>query len=246
MDLLNPTFLIFLGIIVLLIALLALYFENKFREQNHKITSMLSLVSTLADEINNSKIGLNNLTMMVGGNHVLNNMNSNNVHGMNLINVSDDEDEEDDDDEEEDDEEDEDEEEDDEEDDDDDTVNNSPDVKLRNMLSVGQHTAPYLEELADLNIIKINNIDDHMDNPSNNLSELYELDNNNCDLVDNIGNIKTTTMDLTDLQYELKLDIADYKKLSLTKLKNLVIDKGLSTEPNKLKKNDLIKLLENN
>ena len=57
MDLLNPTFLIFLGIAVLLIALLTLYFESKLREQNHKITSMLSLVSTLADEINYSKIG---------------------------------------------------------------------------------------------------------------------------------------------------------------------------------------------
>ena len=50
-DLLNPTFLVFLGILVLVVAFLILYFESKLREQNHKIASMLSLVSTLAEDM---------------------------------------------------------------------------------------------------------------------------------------------------------------------------------------------------
>lgn len=66
-DLFNPTFLIFLGIILLVTAILFLYFENKLRDQNHKIASMLSLVSSLAEELNGVKLGLNHLSMMGGG-----------------------------------------------------------------------------------------------------------------------------------------------------------------------------------
>jgi hypothetical protein len=62
-DLFNPTFLMFLGILVLVVALLVVYFESKFREQNHKISSMLSLVSSLAEEVNGSKMFIHQLTM---------------------------------------------------------------------------------------------------------------------------------------------------------------------------------------
>lgn len=62
-DLFNPTFLMFLGILVLVVALLVVYFETKFREQNHKISSMLSLVSSLAEEVNGSKMFIHQLTM---------------------------------------------------------------------------------------------------------------------------------------------------------------------------------------
>ena len=62
-DLFNPTFLMFLGILVLVVALLVVYFESKMREQNHKITSMLSLVSTLAEDMTGMKIGLNHLAI---------------------------------------------------------------------------------------------------------------------------------------------------------------------------------------
>ena len=65
-DLFNPTFLMFLGILVLVIALLVVYFESKMREQNHKIASMLSLVSTLAEDMNGLKMGLNHLAIRGG------------------------------------------------------------------------------------------------------------------------------------------------------------------------------------
>ena len=64
-DLFNPTFLMFLGILLLAIALLVLYFESKFRDQNHKISSMLSLVSSLAEELNSNKLMVNHLTMIL-------------------------------------------------------------------------------------------------------------------------------------------------------------------------------------
>lgn len=106
-DLFNPSFLIFLGIILLVTAILFLYFENKLREQNHKIASMLSLVSSLAEEVNGVKLGLNHLSiMMIGGgqdNHFSNQPNfqpfnhleekfNTSIEQNNLIVVSDDED----------------------------------------------------------------------------------------------------------------------------------------------------------
>ena len=68
-DLFNPSFFIILGIVALLIALMVVYFESKMREQNHKIASMLSLVSTLAEDMNGVKMGLNHLaiTSLNGG-----------------------------------------------------------------------------------------------------------------------------------------------------------------------------------
>ena len=36
----------------------------------------------------------------------------------------------------------------------------------------------------------------------------------------------------------------DYKKLTINKLKEIVVSKGITNEVSKLKKNDLLKLLE--
>ena len=58
-ELFTPTFLMFLGILLLVVALVVVYFESKMRDQNHKIASMLSLVSTLAEDMSGVKMGLN-------------------------------------------------------------------------------------------------------------------------------------------------------------------------------------------
>lgn len=99
-DLFNPSFFMFLGILVLVVALLVVYFESKMREQNHKISSMLSLVSTLAEDLNGVKMGLNHLVMR-GGNdfYQTSNFSKENLGSnlsKNLIEVSDDESEDDD------------------------------------------------------------------------------------------------------------------------------------------------------
>jgi hypothetical protein len=67
-ELFNPTFFLFLGILLLTISALVVYFESKMRDQNHKIASMLSLVSTLAEDMNVVKMSINNLvTTKTGG-----------------------------------------------------------------------------------------------------------------------------------------------------------------------------------
>jgi hypothetical protein len=103
-DLFNPSFFIILGIVTLLIALVVVYFESKMREQNHKIASMLSLVSTLAEDMNGVKMGLNHLAITtVNGGAQINipqtapfqsqNFGTTNFkeNSLNLIEVSDDE-----------------------------------------------------------------------------------------------------------------------------------------------------------
>ena len=64
-DLFTPTFFICLGVIILIIAFVVIYFENKMREQNHKIASMLSIVSTLAEDMNGFKNKVNHF--VIGG-----------------------------------------------------------------------------------------------------------------------------------------------------------------------------------
>ena len=108
-DLFNPTFLMFLGILLLAIALLVLYFESKFRDQNHKISSMLSLVSSLAEELNSNKMMVNHLTMLGastlqgGMAHSREKNTLDLIPNSELIDVSDDEDADDDEDEDDDD-----------------------------------------------------------------------------------------------------------------------------------------------
>ena len=93
-DLFNPTFLMFLGILVLVVALLVVYFESKMREQNHKISSMVSLISSLAEQMNavNHKVHsfTNNKEQSGGAKTNLNYLEEYNKRSI-LIPVSDDE-----------------------------------------------------------------------------------------------------------------------------------------------------------
>jgi hypothetical protein len=96
-DIFNPSFFIFLGLLMLFLACLILYFESKWREQNHKISSMVSLVSSLAEEVNHTKLVLSTLNMQHHPQHpirhsVYNNNDSNGNVKDELIPVSDEED----------------------------------------------------------------------------------------------------------------------------------------------------------
>ena len=255
-DLFSPTFLMFLGILVLIVALMVVYFESKMRDQNHKIASMLSLVSTLAEDMNGVKMGLNQLAVTrMGGSfpqnfeQPLENSRVPYKQESNLIEVSDDEeDDEEDDDIEENDDDDIDEDDDDDEDDDESTH----EVKILkiNMTSQNQY-----EDSLSGNNLEIDDLDEELDELDDELSEVQSLSSKSSKLSDKLeetvyektfqeplivsSDLKTISIDLE----ESHSDSLDYKKLSLPKLRSIVSEKGLVSDASKLKKNELLKLL---
>jgi len=234
-DLLNPTFLMFLGILVLVVALLVVYFESKMRDQNHKIASMLSLVSTLAEDMNGVKMGLNHLAMTRFGGSITVPLDT--LHPSfttskenDLIEVSDDEEEESDEEEDEDAEEDLEEDLDELEEDDEEELDNE-EIKVLKL---------DLNNNIDESNLEFDNVDD-LDELENQLSSDINLEsipeefNHEDEHVFSSSDLKTININLEES--------VDYKKLPLNKLRSVVVEKGLIPDSSKLKKNELLKLL---
>jgi hypothetical protein len=232
-DLFNPSFLMFLGILVLVVALVVVYFESKMRDQNHKIASMLSLVSTLAEDINGVKMGLNHLAITRFGGSIhnpLEQLNSSFITKDNndLIEVSDDEEDDECEDEDEDDADDDDEEDEQEDEEDEDDVES-------------------IHE--DIKVLKLN-ISNQIDNNENksDINDVQEvvdlecLDNNLENDNKFLGNNELHGEEFKTININLE-DSAEYKKFSLQKLRSIVTEKGLSTDASKYNKNKLLKLL---
>lgn len=259
-DLFNPTFLMFLGILVLVVALLVVYFESKFREQNHKISSMLSLVSSLAEEVNGSKMFIHQLTMsnQPHSQQVFQqqqqeqpNLEKRVVQNDNLILVSDDEDS---DDEEEEDSSDSDIseaddsdaasevsiDENEEDDDSDNSVielgNNSNDVKVLKLnINDNKDDSESGDELSVEDLDEMDDLED-LDDSSTSSVSIKEEKNDNIKSMD----LKSINITLEETKSEQPLD---YKKMTLPKLRSVVAENGLSSDSSKLKKNELLKLL---
>ena len=213
----------YLGIMVLVVAVLVVYFESKSREQNHKIASMFSIVSTLAEDMNQMKLAVGHIANQgFNGPTLEENIRPFSMQeGGQLIEVSDDEDDSDIDD-------------DDDEESECDSDSDSDDED---------------EEKADVKVLKINsesNFDyqeaNELDENSLDLDELEDLEEEPIleSKVVQPAELKTISIDLEDNESE---DSVDYKKLSLQKLKSVVVEKGLVADASKLKKPELLKLL---
>jgi hypothetical protein len=272
-DIFNPTFFMFLGILVLVVSLVVVYFETKIREQNHKMTSMLSLVTFMAEEMNGIKVSLSAPSSggSLGVNLSQNQDNSShNKKHIELIRVSSDEDDDDDD------------------DDDDDSVSSGEtddsaseskysnsdvedlenneiieigefnDVKILKLHSLGTDTKPNKSEVEDLDDFD----DDIHDSESETESELdlesdlesvkSEQNNGNTNNLDELviqENIDALDFNFKSIDISASLDESksaenlDYKKLSIGKLRNIIVQKGLVVDSSKLKKNEMLKLL---
>ncbi len=271
-DLFNPTFLMFLGILVLVVALLVVYFETKFRDQNHKISSMLSLVSSLAEEVNGTKMIIHQLTMsqnqQIQQNTPFFYQNEGPIleetkqtkqikQNNDLIAVSDDDSDSDAGSEASFDEDSDDEDSHDEDSDDED----SHDSVLDDDDSVSS------EDNADVKVFKLN-INKSDEASLDNLNDIDDLDNlDDLDEIDEIDDLDDTSsassesvkedkkakesmdnfMDLKSINITLEEtkpeQSVDYKKMALPKLRSVVTEKGLSSDSSKLKKNELLKLL---
>ena len=287
-DLFNPSFFMFLGIMVLVIALLVVYFESKMRDQNHKIASMLSLVSTLAEDMNGLKMGLNHLALasVQGGNHSIpqntpfptHNLGSihTNEKSNELIEVSDDDDDDDDNDENEEEEMDDsvdledinDNDEttsqtDNEEDDNDESLKGDNIKVIKLNISQGESDSEEnafdldaTDDLAELDG-EFEPVDDIPEISEEYTEEILSLKYDDeikeekpleeptiaaVNLSETVSELKTISINLGDEHHSEHID---FKKLQLPKLRSIVVEKGLtsSSEAQKLKKPDLLKLL---
>ena len=235
-DLFNPTFFMFLGILVLIVAVLVIYFETKMRDQNHKIASMLSLVSTLAEDMNGVKMGLNHLAIRGGHNpdiHLRENLGNNFEN--NLIEVSDEEESDN-------------EESDNEEPDNEESDNEESDNEEIKVIKLQVSNEDLIED--DHSYEEANNlefeINDNFKADENNFQE--ELEDTfkfpNSEIEKNIpssSDLKKISINLGEVHEEN----IDYKKLQLPKLRSIAVEKGLTnnSESIKLKKPELLKLL---
>jgi clumping factor B len=97
------------------------------------------------------------------------------------------------------------------------------------------------EKNIDKNDIKIINIP--LDIITHNISDI-DVEDFNDNLVEDNTFLKTNVNLNGDLEITGDNHKTDYKKLTINKLKEIVVSKGITNDVSKLKKNDLLKLLE--
>lgn len=257
-DLFSTSFLFSVAIIIILIGGIFAYVSYRMSEQDHKLTSMVNLVSILAQDLQFVKSKLAS-----SASH--NSTNTNNVQypsdmmggqsSSDLISVSDDGDEDV-----------YDEEVDEEEenttvddsscasDDEEDEIDDSEEkIKLLNLTLVNEdinNDSPIedlggdFEELETPHKKDIKTI--HLETPINfEETEIpMPLESEQTDLNisgDDLLNLKNVT--INDLGETEDVPKSEYKKMSLNKLREVVVSKGLVADASKLKKNDILKLL---
>lgn len=243
-ELLSSSFLFSIAIIIILIGLIFSYVSYRMSEQDHKISSMLGLITTMAEEMQFFRSKLSKLTgnehhhIMLDPNNLAN-MVAGNMNNSDLISVSDgysnEEDPEDDleedtdasssQDEEDDYEEDEDDEEEEEED-----VEEDTDIKILNISGLGNDENNL--DTLDMHNDKLNIKSIHLEEP---------IDIIQHELTENISS-HLKTISIVDLE-ETNKKSHDYKKMSLNKLREVAIERGIVQDASKLKKNEILKLL---
>lgn len=269
-DIFSSSFLFSIAIIIILIGGIFAYVSYRMGEQDHKLTSMVNLVSILAQDLQfvkskvntlqNNSVTTNNLqypSEMMGG-----------QNSTDLISVSDDEN----DNGKQDDDEDGicgDEDGDDSTIDDDSTINDDDDediedsqehIKLLNLTlanediqndSLIEDLDCDIDESSNIYISDIKTI--HLEDPITFEEsdvpmplETEQIDDKNSDFLDltdgHFGLKNVTISDLGDID-DLHSSKTDYKKMSLNKLREVIVNKGVVVDASKLKKNEILKML---
>ena len=243
-DIFSTSFLFSIAIIILICGGIFTYFSYKIDKQDHKLTSMVNLVSILVEDLQLVKNQLNkNVDNNLHKIQITNKVNSD------LISVSDvendDEDDEDEDDDEEDDDEEDDEEDDDEDDDNDDEHNNTFIIHGEELKypfkNVSTNETSIKENLDEIKTI-------HLENPISFEETDISLSN------DKQNDLKVTNNDMSFLKnvampdFENSENVEDlqssYKKMTINKLREVIVSKGVVSDASKLKKNEILKMLD--
>lgn len=245
-DLLSTSFLFSIAIIIILIGGIFAYVSYRMSEQDHKISSMLGLISTMAGELQFFRSKLSETQVQEEEeeddekNHEKIILDPNNlIAGQILISVSDDEEEEDDEEDEEDDDDD-----DDDEDDEEDEADADADEDDIEELCIDEEPFDKSEE-GDLeqSILNLEDITEETNIKSIHLEEPIDLNfiNHENETMDELLTNDLKSISITDLEEPNKKQ--EYKKMSINKLREFVVEKGVITDASKLKKQDILKLL---
>ena len=279
MEMFTSSFLMSVMFVCVIISLLVIYINYKMSEQDHKISSMLALISTMAQELDFFRRKMLNTPMssnVSGGSASHHNMSFELEPNNKLIEVSDEDSHSYDDEDDDDDSQDEDADSDDDDDDDDadsddyDEDKEHENVKVLNIhlgndQSIHMLDATHFKKLdsdndeneseddADLedDIISINSNDipNITSNTSTDLKDtihLEELMSNNTNLQFlNTVDIKSLVNNDDNINHTNDVYPADYKKMSIQKLRSIAIEKGIHVDVSKMKKNEILNLLLN-
>ena len=246
MRLFNPTLLLFLGLLLVVSGLLLFYVDMKMREQNHKIKAIADLATTIAQSINGGQVKHAEVVKE----------NSKEMHNkprenMELIQVSDDDDDDDSSSSEDDDSS--------SSDDDDDSSSSDDGEDNGELEATNKKISIKANQEEDLEIKHV--FLSPEESSSGSLLEPEEVSGLGLGPGPDPGpesepapqetpaHLEQGLSDPLEQDDTFKIVLSselDYKKMTITKLRQIVTEKGLisSTEASKLKKPDLLKLLE--
>ena len=240
---------VIVGICLMLIGIITIFFHNKLNEQNKKITVLFDIIYLLKSEIA-TVVTQSSQTLQMGGTHVAPTaFTSTPTASASLMQVSDDEDEEDEDsDDEDENSDDEDENSDDEGDVDNENSDDDEDAEVKiikfNLNSSGIEETEFETENVDVEDIDEGVVDldefDQKKEDEEQMRQEAEFQEQNMD--------NTTEIDIKNIFLNKNASATtmhtDYKKMSLNELKSIAIEKNLITAQTKLKKGELLHLLQ--
>lgn len=255
-DILTVPFLISLGITLLLVGIVGFFFAQRLQEQNHKITSMFGLVTTMAEEMNfvRGRLQMMSYQGPMSSNPTTQQQPFGDLEEENLIPVSDGENDDADDSDSDDDLE----------DDDDDSDNDSyeDDALESEIIELSHDPSSGVKVINFAEMLQSTEEPEDNDNNSEELGELDDIEELDDDSIsseqngsgDSEENQEENKIHNSDLEFIKTIDISnleesgekntiDYKKMSLNKLKEIAIAKGLIGENSKATKNAILKLL---
>jgi hypothetical protein len=227
-NLLHPSILLCLGIIIALVGALYYHLDTRMKEQNHKISAMLSLVSSLADEMNSVKYAISTRDQMcsrVGGGA----SRCERDEGIKLIDVSDGS-----------------------------VTDSELDSDLESESDSDEESIIELDSNEDIidtvdstiKILKLdigavlNNTEDEQSASSE--SDFSDDDESMSDDLEELSSEVSFNEVIPTTQIEMDKNEnmnVDYKKMSVSMLRTIIKEKQLATDPSKLKKPELLKML---
>jgi len=214
----------FLGLTLLLIIGITILLIRRMNNQNQKFSSIIGVVTTMADELKNIKSFISN-----GFTSKPKDVKEIHLQNTNLIHVSDDEDDEEEDESEDESEEEEDDEEEETEEEEEDDEDEPEIIEVSGVINSDD--------------IKYIQIDETKQNEEDIISDIIQGAFENIVLEEKESTEDVVIVDQSTEEVPTKEEL-DYKKLPLQKLRSIVLKKKLVEDSSKMKKNELLLLLE--